>query len=118
MVQRKARAQAVHSSSGGPEPHGLLRVDYNGRHENPPGESADLPGRFVPYIGARFPPDQPHIHYHVPGYKPLAWAVPLTDDKFPVKSVSDDAQIPSAIAAFGKFIALKTELKPESNLFE
>ena len=101
-----------------PSHTGLLRVDYRGWHTNPTEESAGLPARFVPHIRAKFTPDQPHIHYHVPGYKTLAWAVPLTDDDFPVKIVESDDQISDAILAFGETISLKTELKPQANLFD
>ena len=99
---------------------GLLRVDYNGPpHTNPPSASDEVPERFRPHIGARFRPGQPHIHYHVPGYKTLAWAVPLTEDQFPIKSVEADEHVPEAIRAFGAFIALKTDLIPQaSDLFD
>ena len=110
--EKKALKLSIHHQAD-PSHTGLLRVDYNGWHENPSEVSDFLPERFAPYAGVRFAPDQPHIHYHVHGYGMLAWAVPLSDDDFPVKSVKTDVQIPEAVVAFGAAISLKTELKPE-----
>ena len=114
--EKRALKLSIHHQAD-PSHTGLLRVDYNGWHGNPSNVFGRLPELFAPYVGAQFAHDQPHIHYHVPGYKPMAWAVPLSDHDFPVKSVESDGEIPEAIVAFGAFISLKTELKPVSDLF-
>ena len=90
---------------------GLLRVDYNGQHKNPSVIKSDLPSRFEPYAGQWFGYDKPHIHYYVEGYKQLAWAIPLADDDFPVKSIDDEHNILPATRAFAQKINLKTEFK-------
>ena len=101
-----------------PSHAGLLRVDYCGPpHTNPPDHPPDLPECLVPYIGFSIAPNQPHIHYCVSGHKHMAWAMPLVDSDFPIKSIESDAQISEAIVAFGAAISLKTELKPVSDLF-
>ena len=114
--EKRALKLSIHHQAD-PTHTGLLRVDYNGWHTNPPDILGHLPERFAPYARVHFTPEHPHIHYHVHGYKPMAWAVPLSDDDFPVKSVEGEGKIPEAIAAFGAFISLKTELKPEKRLF-
>ena len=113
--EKRAFTLSIHHQAD-PSHTGLLRVDYNGRHSNPSNGEPGLPERFVPYIGASFAPNQPHIHYHVPGYKSLAWAVPLTGDDFPVKEVAGDEDIPKAIIAFGAAVFLQTELRPQASV--
>src|SRR5690349_19341236 len=62
----------------------LLRVDFNGRHQNPEIANGNVPKIFHPYAGQML--TDSHIHYFVDGYKPLAWAIPLkVDTSFPVK---------------------------------
>jgi hypothetical protein len=65
--------------------NGLLRVDFNGRHLNPVDVIPTVPEIFKPFAGKWLDDYEGHIHYVVNGYKPLAWAIPLELDDFPVK---------------------------------
>ncbi|MFN8306988.1 MAG: hypothetical protein U0T79_09455 [Ferruginibacter sp.] len=87
----------------------LLRVDFNGRHQNPQTLNANVPNIFHPYVGIML--ETSHIHYFVESYKPLAWAIPLEiDDSFAVKEFSDTSQVGSIIQAFARKINLRTQL--------
>ena len=88
----------------------LLRIDYNGQHSNPAEIIDTLPHRFRPYVGKWFNFDEHHIHYYVEGYKPLVWAIPLADDDFPLKDVTDVNDIWKAATAFSDRINLQTKL--------
>ena len=87
---------------------GLFRVDYNGQHKNPEGIIATLPSKFHQYAGKWFTFNEPHIHYHVDGYKPLAWAVPL-DEKFKIKELNDQSDVVGACLEFNDLINLQTK---------
>jgi hypothetical protein len=88
---------------------GLLRIDFNGRHQNPENANENVPEIFKPYAGKWI--EESHIHYFIEGYKPLNWAIPLTiDNSFPIKDFTDSSQIGSIIQAFGKKINLQTLL--------
>ena len=91
---------------------GLLRIDYNSGHQNPEGISEFVPKKFHPYVGKSFSNKEHHIHYHVQGYKSLAWAIPLTDDDFQIKELNRGAQLNNTLAAivnvFAKTINLET----------
>jgi hypothetical protein len=88
---------------------GLLRVDFNGRHRNPETITDKLPEVFKPYAGQWI--EESHIHYFVEGYKPLAWALPLTaDETFAIKTFNDISTIGEVLNEFGRKINLKTEL--------
>ena len=92
---------------------GLIRVDYNAGHINPETATDTLPECFKPYIAKKFTDDEHHVHYHVPGYKPLAWALPIEDSMLKVKSVSDkklESDIIDAIYSFAETINLKTTI--------
>lgn len=91
--------------------HGVLRVDYHSRHRNPVGITAALPSRFHPYAGIFLDEWPGHIHTVVDGYPPLAWAVPLEADEFPVKDIQDMGNVYSAVLAFCKRLNIATELK-------
>lgn len=89
---------------------GLLRVDYNGQHINPETITDKVPDIFHPFAGKFFDYHEHHIHYYVEGYKTtLDWALPLTNDEFPVKSISGPNDIIQAFLSFNKIINLKTE---------
>lgn len=93
---------------------GLLRVDYNSGHHNPEFATETLPEKFVPYVGKCFSSGESHVHYHVDGYKSLAWAIPIEDSEVSVKQIlSTDlhTKIASAIHDFAKIINLETKLK-------
>ena len=86
----------------------LLRVEYGGKaHRNPP--NVEIPPRFRGHsVIAR---GEPHIHRYVEGFA-LRWALPLSADDFPVKSISGEDDILKAVRAFGDAIAMKTEIHP------
>ena len=92
---------------------GLLRVDYYGTHQNPFVANDDLPERFLPYIGKSFSFNESHVHYHVEGYKPLAWAIPIADSEIDTKEITEtnaNQQIISAILDFAKIINVETKI--------
>nr|WKN38173.1 hypothetical protein K4G66_05600 [Tunicatimonas sp. TK19036] len=88
--------------------YGLLRVDYGGRHKNPEIANEFVPKSFHPYCGQWL--SEPHIHYSIEGYKPLAWAIPLEEDSFLVKTINSTTEISKALSTFFKKINLLTEL--------
>ena len=97
---------------------GLLRVDYNSFHQNPMKGKEDLPLRFQPYIGKSFN-NESHVHYHVDGYKALAWAVPIEATDFEVQDLSGDnvnQKISDAVEAFARFINISTHITINSLL--
>jgi hypothetical protein len=87
---------------------GLLRIDYNAGHKNPETVTDAVPAALSPYAGQQL--DGNHIHYFVEGYKPLAWAMPLSAAEFPIVDFADAAGIPAVIQAFGEKINLTTHL--------
>jgi hypothetical protein len=87
----------------------LLRIDYNGTHKNPEAANAFVPEIFLQYMGTFFSADAPHIHYFVQGHG-LDWAIPLSDDAFPVKQVHTSDEKKTAILAMAKLINLETIL--------
>lgn len=90
---------------------GLLRVDYNGTHRNPAEITMDVPEIFQPFVGVQI--NESHIHYAIEGYRSLAWAIPLTNDKFPIKTITDenkDDNFANAIKEFAKTINLQTTI--------
>ena len=92
---------------------GLIRVDYNAGHINPETATDVLPECFKPYIAKKFADNEHHVHYHVPGYKQLAWALPIEDTPLKVKSVSIEtleSDIIDAIYSFAETINLKTTI--------
>lgn len=88
--------------------YGLLRVDYGGRHKNPETANEHVPEVFLPYCGQLL--DVPHIHYAVPSYGPLKWAVPLEKDGFAVESISSSSEISDALSAFFIRINVQTQI--------
>lgn len=95
---------------------GLLRIDYRGRHTNPESDSPSLPSKFKPYIGTTFGINEPHMHCYVAGYKPLAWALPLTAGIFPVLQIANDADKINAILQFVKKINVTSHLTVQSSI--
>ena len=89
---------------------GLLRIDFNGQHQNPEEIVAELPEDLNPYAGKLFTYSEPHIHFYVEGYKPMVWAKPLEND-FPVQKIISPADVVSAFFAFNKMIQLETRFK-------
>lgn len=94
---------------------GLLRVDYQGTHQNPVECNEFVPDFAKPY--AKQDIKENHIHFHVQGYKPLAWAIPLRISKFPVKEIMDMDSFIGALEAFQRTIHLDTKFLYEGRLF-
>ncbi|MDP3468877.1 MAG: hypothetical protein Q8S11_11120 [Daejeonella sp.] len=90
--------------------NGLLRIDYNGRHLNPVDIIQTVPEIFRPFAGQWLDDYAGHIHYVVDGYKPLAWAIPLELDDFPVKEVNGREDYAQTLNAFFLKINLKTTI--------
>lgn len=90
--------------------NGVLRVDYNGRHLNPVDIIPTLPEVFRPFAGQWLDNCAGHIHYVVNGYKPLAWAIPLEIDEFPVKELNGREDYSRTLSAFFQKINLKTNV--------
>lgn len=89
---------------------GILRLCYGGRHKNPEAILPTLPLKFHNHAGKWLEKDAPHMHYVVDGYPELAWALPLHDDEFPVKTLDHRDNINRVLLAFFKKINLKTEI--------
>ncbi|GHT48731.1 hypothetical protein AGMMS49982_00600 [Bacteroidia bacterium] len=64
--------------------------------------------------GKIFSNNEHHIHYHIEGYKSLAWAIPLTDDEFEVKELNEgndfNNSLANAVRLFAKTINIETEI--------
>ncbi len=90
--------------------NGLLRVDYNGRHYNPVEITETVPEIFKPFAGKWLDDFSGHVHYVVNGYKPLAWAIPLEFDEFPVKKLNGREDYIRTLNAFFQKINLKTAI--------
>lgn len=84
---------------------GLLRIDYNSGHKNPENISEFVPEEFHRYAGKYFSNNEHHIHYHIQGYKSLAWAIPLTIDEFEIKELNDGAGFNTTFADIIKLFA-------------
>ena len=93
---------------------GLIRVDYNSGHQNPVGVTEFVPEKFHPFAGKYFSNNEHHIHYHIQGYKSLAWAIPLTDDDFEIKELNDGPEFQNTFAniirLFAKTLKVETEI--------
>lgn len=91
--------------------NGLLRVDFNARHFNPVDVIDDtVPEKFKPFAGLWLDYYAGHIHYLVDGYRPLAWAIPLELDDFPVKELNGMEDYTRTLNAFFRKINLKTTI--------
>jgi hypothetical protein len=91
---------------------GLLRVDFSGQHVNPQVANDKVPAAFLPFRGKFFYYNDHHIHYYVEGYKTtLDWAIPLADDVFPVKQITNSTDVIEAFLKFNALINLVTIFK-------
>ena len=92
---------------------GLIRIDYNGSHQNPDIKSPSLPEKFHPFVGKHFK-DEHHIHYYVQGYRYLAWAIPLTKSDFKIKELRNDSEFNNTfveiIKLFAKTVNIQTKI--------
>jgi len=86
---------------------GLLRVDFNGQHQNPEKNTENLPEELYPLAGKFFGYNESHIHFYVEGYKPLAWAKSL-ENNFPVQNITSPADVIKAFNSFNTMITLET----------
>jgi hypothetical protein len=107
--ERKSLKINLHHQDNGTQ-NGLLRVDYNSRHLNPVGILDSVPEKFRPFAGQWLDDYPAHIHYVVDGYKPLAWAIPLELDDFPVKELNSSQDYVKTLKAFFHKINLRTEI--------
>lgn len=89
---------------------GLLRIDFKGGHHNPVEIKDTLPEFLKGYADHWFGPSEPHMHFFVEGYKPLAWAMPLKDTKFPIKDLSSPSDLVDLIVNFAKEVNVKSLL--------
>ena len=95
---------------------GLMRIDFKGGHHNPPEINNSLPDFLKPYADKWFKPDEPHIHFYVEGYRPLAWAMPLADTDFPVKDIIHQADLNDLITNFADKINLKSKINIQQSI--
>lgn len=96
---------------------GLLRIDFRGSHMNPDHELSTLPSYLKPYLGKHFSPEEPHVHLYIEGYKPLAWAIPLSEYDFEVQSLNDKQDIIELVLKFGEKINVISRLNINTSLF-
>ena len=96
---------------------GLLRIDFKGTHFNPDEIIPSLPDFLKKYRNKHFTPEESHIHIYVEGYKPLAWAVPLSDYDFAVKSIDHNEDIIELLYKFGEKINLQATINIKPTLF-
>lgn len=108
--EKKALKISLHHQDNSTQ-NGLLRVDYSARHLNPAEINENVPEKFKPFVGQWLDNYPGHIHYVVDGYKPLAWAIPLEVDDFPVKELNDKKDYAETLDAFFKKINLKTNIQ-------
>jgi len=95
---------------------GLVRLDFKGRHQNPASANSNLPDKFKPYIGRFFERDEPHIHFYVEGYKPLAWAMPLNRLEIKTQVVNDIVDFNEIIVDFSAVINIVSSLRIQQAL--
>ena len=107
--EKKALKISLHHQDNSTQ-SGLLRVDYYSRHLNPVDIIDTVPEIFIPFAGKWLDDTIGHIHYVVDGYKPLAWAIPLVVDDFPVKKLDGEEDYIPSLSAFFKKINLKTTI--------
>lgn len=92
---------------------GLVRVDYNAGHINPEIAIDGLPDLFLPYVGKHFNDNEHHVHFHVDGYKSLAWAIPIGDTDISAREMQATSivnDLECAIHEFAKLINIETQI--------
>ena len=86
-------------------------MDYNGIHRNPATYNEKTPLELRRYVGKWI--NESHIHYAVDGFSDLAWAIPLKDTDFPIKSIdlmNLYTNFAEAIIAYAKYLNIKTTI--------
>ncbi|MCF2219394.1 hypothetical protein H9Q08_08760 [Chryseobacterium sp. PS-8] len=96
---------------------GLLRIDFKGTHINPDHELETLPSYLKPYLGKYFSPEEPHVHIYIEGYRPLSWAIPLSEYDFEVQSLNNKQDIVELVLKFGEKINVISRLNINTSLF-
>lgn len=107
--EKKALKVSLHHQDNSTQ-NGILRIDYNSRHQNPTEIIPTLPEIFRPFAGQWLDDYSSHIHYVVNGYKPLVYAIPLEFDEFPVKELNGREDYSRMLTAFFNKINLKTKV--------
>lgn len=107
--ERKALKISLHHQDNSTQ-NGLLRVDFNSRHFNPVDIAPTVPEIFKPFAGQWLDAYAGHIHYIVDGYKPLAWAIPLEFDDFPIKELKGREDYIGMLDAFFQKINVRTDI--------
>ncbi len=93
---------------------GLVRLDFSGTHYNPHEVTEDIPEQFMKYVGKKFD-YEPHIHYHLKGYKPLAWALPISEIGFEFDKIESHNDIIRTCLKFNEMISCVTIFKCNNN---
>lgn len=94
----------------------LSRIDYYGNHVNPVEVLSSVPEFLKDYAG-KFFSQESHLHYHVDGYRPLAWAMPLSDTDFPIKNIGVkdiNANFAKAIMEYANLVNIKTRINVQT----
>jgi len=107
--EKKALKLNLHHQDNATQ-NGLLRIDYYSRHQNPFEIIQTVPEKFIPFAGLWLDDYAGHIHYVVDGYKPLAWAIPLEIDGFPILELNGREDYNMTLQAFFDKINLKTKI--------
>lgn len=94
---------------------GLFRVDYHGEHKNPEKANDKVPEFIKAYRGQYI--DDSHVHIYVEGYKPLAWAIPITEYDFSIKDVTNFTSFERAIDEFCQRMNVISRYFIEGRLF-
>jgi hypothetical protein len=93
-----------------------LRIDFRGGHHNPLNIEDTLPKFLHQYAAKWFDPTEPHMHIYVEGYKPLAWAIPLSETDFPFKEIKHQSDLSDLIFNFAKRIYLNSKLNIQQTI--
>ena len=94
---------------------GLLRIDYNGSHLNPSYILPTLPDFLKPFASREFRREA-HIHFYVEDYKPLVWAMPLSEFTFKTKTLINDADYVKALMEFAKLLNVQSKLNIQTQM--
>lgn len=89
---------------------GLLRIDFKGGHHNPVEVKETVPKFLEEYADLWLKPSEPHMHFFVEGYRPLAWAVPLDHTDFAIKDLTSPSDIADLIVNFAKEVNVSSLL--------
>lgn len=90
----------------------IFRLDFNGApHTNPAVVNEYVPDKFAPFAGKVLMGN--HVHYYVQGYKTAAWALPIEEDTFPVKRLTEDGfskELKDILDALADIIHLESKI--------